>query len=93
MRIDAPYISNRNPFWVKATCRHRDIFAVAAWASKSGRSTGSISPAPRTASLLSKKAAVTIIGGEKISSILSVALAIGIREKTKAAIPLEGGLP
>jgi bifunctional non-homologous end joining protein LigD len=39
-RTDGRYRSGRSPDWVKATCRHRDTFAVAGWAEKNGKFDG-----------------------------------------------------
>jgi bifunctional non-homologous end joining protein LigD len=37
---DGRYRSGRNDDWVKATCRHRDTFAIAGWAEKQGKFDG-----------------------------------------------------
>jgi bifunctional non-homologous end joining protein LigD len=39
-RKDGRYRSGRNDTWRKATCRHRDTFAVAGWAEKNGKFDG-----------------------------------------------------
>src|SRR5215208_6088899 len=39
-RTDGGYRSGRNDTWVKATCRHRDTFAIVGWAEKNGKFDG-----------------------------------------------------
>ena len=39
-RTDGRYRSGRNDSWIKATCRHRDTFAIVGWAEKNGKFDG-----------------------------------------------------
>ena len=39
-RTDSRYRSGRNDTWWKATCRHRDTFAIVGWAEKNGKFDG-----------------------------------------------------
>jgi bifunctional non-homologous end joining protein LigD len=39
-RVDGRYRSGRNDSWVRATCRHRETFAIVAWAEKNGKFDG-----------------------------------------------------
>jgi bifunctional non-homologous end joining protein LigD len=39
-RVDGRYRSGRQDSWFKATCRHRDTFAVVGWAEKNGKFDG-----------------------------------------------------
>src|SRR5215207_3248257 len=39
-RVDGRYRSGRNDSWFKATCRHRDTFAIVGWAEKNGKFDG-----------------------------------------------------